>query len=200
MNMTTPPLEKHPWPPFVPASAQVLFLGTFPPQPKRWAMNFYYPNPTNDFWRIMGLIFTGDADSFYIRSSRTYRLDDIKRLLTEKGIALADTGVEIRRLKGNASDAHLQIVTPLNLQALLTDMPHCHALATTGEKAATVLAELTGSAIPAIGDTATVAIGDHTLTHYRLPSSSRAYPLALDKKAVFYRNMFIDLGIIPSTV
>ncbi len=163
-------------------------------------MNFYYPNPTNDFWRIMGLIFNGDADSFYIRSSRTYRLDDIKRLLIEKGIALADTGVEIRRLKGNASDAHLQIVTPLNLQALLTKMPHCRALATTGEKAATVLSELTGSNIPAIGDTAEVHIGDRTLTHFRLPSSSRAYPLALDKKAVFYRNMFIDLGIITSTV
>lgn len=194
---TTPPLEKHPWPPFVPEQAHVLFLGTFPPQPKRWAMNFYYPNPTNDFWRIMGLIFNGNADAFYIRATRSYRLDDIKHLLMKKGIALADTGVEIRRLKGNASDAHLQIVKPLNLASLLNAMPQCRAIATTGEKAASVLAALTGSSIPPIGQTSGITIGDRTLTHFRLPSSSRAYPLAIDKKVVFYRNMFIDLGIIP---
>ena len=34
----------------------MLFLGSFPPQPKRWCMPFYYPNWLNDFWRILGLI------------------------------------------------------------------------------------------------------------------------------------------------
>lgn len=191
------PLEKHPWAPYTPASAKVLFLGTFPPPQKRWAMDFYYPNPTNDFWRIMGLLFLGNPDALYIKSERSYRLDDIKQLLNSKGIALADTGFEIRRLKGNASDAHLQIVTPLNLSTLIdTKLPQCQALATTGEKAATVLAELTSSQIPPIGQHTDVKVDNRILTHFRLPSSSRAYPLALDKKAAFYRDMFIHLGII----
>ena len=52
--------EKHPFEPFLPAKARILFLGSFPPQPHRWSMPFYYPNWINDFWRIMGLLFFED--------------------------------------------------------------------------------------------------------------------------------------------
>jgi hypothetical protein len=31
---------------------------------------------------------------------------------------------------------------------------------------------------------------------YRLPSSSRAYPLAFDKKVAFYREMFERVGLL----
>ena len=34
-------IEKHPLEPFLPAKAQLLMLGSFPPQKKRWSMNFY---------------------------------------------------------------------------------------------------------------------------------------------------------------
>ena len=54
------PAEKHPFEPFLPSSARILFLGSFPPQEHRWCMPFYYPNWINDFWRIMGLIHFGD--------------------------------------------------------------------------------------------------------------------------------------------
>ena len=37
-------VEKHPWPPFVPAGAELIFLGTFPPPGNRWGMDFFYPN------------------------------------------------------------------------------------------------------------------------------------------------------------
>lgn len=50
-------------------------------------MDFYYPNRQNDFWRIMGLVFFDNKLRFYDEATRTYRLDDIKRLLTERGIA-----------------------------------------------------------------------------------------------------------------
>ena len=43
------PLERHPWPPFIPEGAKVLVMGTFPPGNHRWSMEFYYPNRTNDF-------------------------------------------------------------------------------------------------------------------------------------------------------
>ncbi len=35
-------IESHPWQPFVPPHTKVLFLGTFPPKPSRWSMDFYY--------------------------------------------------------------------------------------------------------------------------------------------------------------
>lgn len=60
------PIERHPWPPFIPSDAKVLFLGTFPPGKHRWSMDFYYPNPINDFWRIMGLVFLGDKDALWL--------------------------------------------------------------------------------------------------------------------------------------
>lgn len=44
---TTAPIEKHPWKPFAPANAKILFLGSFPPPRTRWSMDFYYPNITN---------------------------------------------------------------------------------------------------------------------------------------------------------
>lgn len=189
------PLEHHPWEAFVPPHAKVLIMGTFPPQLKRRAMDFYYPNRTNDFWFVTGLIFRDDRDAFYDRAARSYRLDDIKRLLTDKGIALSDTGRVIRRLANNASDKYLDIVEPVDLASLLARMPELRAIATTGEKAADVLASLTGTIAPAMG----AHVMWNGLQLWRLPSTSRAYPLALEKKADFYRRFYqaADLNIAP---
>ncbi len=78
-------IETHPWKPFIPDRAVILILGTFPPGRHRWGMDFYYPNRTNDFWPMMGLIFLGDRYALYDRDTRSFRLDAIKHLLTEKG-------------------------------------------------------------------------------------------------------------------
>lgn len=193
MDKILPELETHPFPPYIPEKARILIMGTFPPQPKRWAMNFYYPNRTNDFWFMMGLIFFGDKDALYDRDNKEFRLDKIKELLNEKGIALNDTGFRIRRLAGNASDKFLEIVEPVNLQGLLDRMPLCHTLATTGEKAADVLASLTGTRAPAMGGMVTSSSG---LDIWRMPSTSRAYPLKLEKKAAYYEEMFRHAGIL----
>ena len=186
-------IETHPWQPFVPDGAKVLFMGTFPPGSHRWSMDFFYPNRTNDFWFMMGLLFFGDKDALYDREARTFRLDEIKKLLTDKGIAMGDTGYRVRRLKGNASDKFLEIVEPVHLDELLGRMPLCRHIATTGEKAAGVLASLTGTEVPKMGEHVTTAYG---LTIWRMPSTSRAYPLALEKKAEYYRRLFEAAGII----
>ena len=47
--------ENHPLEPFLPGNAILLMLGSFPPQKKRWSMDFFYPNWSNDMWRIFGL-------------------------------------------------------------------------------------------------------------------------------------------------
>lgn len=186
-------IETHPWEPFVPEGAKVLIMGTFPPQPKRWSMNFYYPNRSNDFWYMMGLIFLGDRYALFDRESKTFRLPEIKRLLTEKGIALNDTGLRVRRLQGNASDKFLEILEPVHLRELLAGMPECRAIATTGEKAAGVIASLTDTLPPKMGEYVESPDG---LAIWRMPSTSRAYPLRLEKKAEYYERMFASLGII----
>ncbi|MDE5633808.1 MAG: uracil-DNA glycosylase family protein, partial [Muribaculaceae bacterium] len=106
MENQEPLIENHPWPPFIPEGANVLIMGTFPPQQKRWSMDFYYPNRTNDFWKVCGLIFLGDKDALYLPDKKSFDLQAIKTLMEEKGIALNDTGRRVRRLKGNASDKY----------------------------------------------------------------------------------------------
>lgn len=186
-------LESHPWEPYIPENARVLIMGTFPPQPKRWNMNFYYPNRTNDFWYMMGLIFMGDKTALLKPGTKDFDIDAIKNLLDVKGIALNDTGRKVRRLKGNASDKFLEIVEPVPLYELLSEMPACRTIATTGEKAARVIAELTATEAPALGK---MVNGPDGLKIWRMPSTSRAYPLPLEKKAAFYRTLFESVEIL----
>lgn len=191
------PVERHPFPPFIPANARVLIMGTFPPKPLRWSMEFYYPNKTNDFWRVMGIIFYDDVNHFRLADG-TFDEAAIRSFLTEKGIALHDTGAAVRRLKDNASDKFLDIVEPVDLGALLAEMPECRFIATTGEKAASVIAAITSSPLPKIGEWVEVswATDGRQLEITRMPSTSRAYPLAVEKKAEAYRALFHRAGLI----
>lgn len=188
-----PLIEEHPFEPYIPADARILIMGTFPPQPKRWSMDFYYPNRTNDFWFMIGLIFLNDRYALYNLQEKRFNLDAIKQLLNDKGIALHDTARKIRRLKDNASDKFLDIVEPVPLYDLLQRMPNCHTLATTGEKAAGIIAQLTGTPLPKMGEMVTA---DNGLEIWRMPSTSRAYPLKLEKKAEYYSAMFRHCGIL----
>ena len=181
-------VEYHPLKPFLPINAKVLFLGSFPPPQKRWCMDFFYPNFINDHWRIEGQIWFGDKTHFVDTERKCFKVNEIKDFLNEKGIALFDTAMAVNRLKDNASDAFLEIVEHTDIRALLAQMPQCHAIATTGEKATTeVCAYFDVDTIPS--PNSQVALGED-ITLYRLPSSSRAYPLAFDKKVETYRRMF----------
>lgn len=195
--MTATDIETHPWEPWLPADAKVLIMGSFPPAPKRWAMDFFYPNRTNDFWKVAGIIFEGDSGTYYDITTRSYRLDRIKEMLTRKGIALTDTAYRIRRLKGNASDKFLEVLEPVDLEGILKQIPGCRAIATTGEKAAITLATMTGTQAPAVGTSVEWHRPDgSTIAIWRLPSTSRAYPLAPEKKADVYRRFFEAEGLI----
>lgn len=192
--------ETHPLRPFLPSGAKLLMCGTFPPQRHRWSMNFYYPNFINDMWRIFGIIYFNDKDYFVDVAAKTYYLDKLKEQLSEKGIALSDTGREVVRTADNASDKYLDIKRGIDLPAILAEIPDCIAVATTGEKAAGVIAALTGTEIPAIGSYEICNVTDSAgreriLQHWRMPSSSRAYPLPLAEKAAVYAKMIDSLGL-----
>ncbi len=184
-------IEHHPLKPFLPPNAKVLFLGSFPPPKKRWCMDFFYPNFINDHWRIEGQIWFGDRNHFVDLEHKRFKMNEIVTFLDEKGIAFFDTATAVNRLKDNASDAFLEIVEHTDIEALLAQMPQCQAIATTGEKATTeVCAYYKNDSIPSPNSQVALREG---LTLYRLPSSSRAYPLAFDKKVEAYQRMFEDV-------
>ena len=190
-------IETHPLNPFIPQQARLLMLGSFPPPQKRWKMNFYYPNLQNDMWRIFGLVFFGDKYYFF-QDQVTFNLTLIKSFLQQQGIAISDTCYQIRRLQNNASDKFLELITPVNLITLLTKMPECQYIMTTGDKATSILMQLmpVGTVTPAIGHSSTALLHGRQLILNRLPSSSRAYPLALERKAQIYHDYFQTIGLI----
>ncbi len=192
---STGEVEYHPLIPFLPENAKVLFLGSFPPQRKRWCMDFYYPNFINDHWRIEGQLFFGDRNYFVDLTAKRFRIEAIVEFCLAKGIAFFDTSSAIRRLRDNASDKYLEVVEPTDIPALLAQLPHCRAIVTTGEKATdTICASLGIPNIPKVNTFVPIPevnnIDGRQLILYRLPSSSRAYPLAFDKKVEAYRRMF----------
>ncbi len=188
--------EQHPLLPFLPNGARLLMLGSFPPQKKRWSMDFYYPNLNNDMWRITGFLFFNDKHYFLNETHKAFCRERIINFLTQKGIALFDTASTVRRLKDNASDKFLEIVTPTDISKLLYQLPMCHAIATTGEKATDTLCKQFEVTPPKVGDFSEFMFENRLLKLYRMPSSSRAYPLSLEKKADFYRNMYQRIGML----
>ena len=188
--------EQHPLQPFLPAHARVLMLGSFPPQRKRWSMDFYYPNFQNDMWRIVGYLAFGDRQAFEDPSARRFDQPKIEAFCRERGIAMYDTSEEIIRLNDNASDASLQVVREVNLGALLSAIPQCHTILATGGKAAETLCRITGCALPAVGAWSPARHAGRELRIWRMPSSSRAYPRSVEWKAEFYRRPFQEVGIL----
>ncbi len=194
--MEIPKTEHHPFEPFLPDNTQVLMLGSFPPQPKRWAMDFYYPNYTNDMWRIMGIIFYDNKFHFLDVERKGFHLDKITDFLNEKGIAFFDTATSIRRLQDNASDKFLEVVSATDVKGMIRNLKDCKAIVTTGEKATETLCEQFSLPQPKVGDFVEFTFEERPLRLYRMPSSSRAYPVAVEKKASTYRILFEDLQMI----
>lgn len=195
----TIPVERHPLEPFLPSGARVLMLGSFPPPKARWSMDFYYPNFQNDMHRILGLLFFGDKSYFVDGANKRFSRERVVAFCSERGIALYDTAAAVRRLKDNASDKFLDVVEPTDVGALLRRIPDCRAVVVTGEKAAeTVLYSLGKQAgrYPKIGEYAEFDFDGREMKLWRMPSSSRAYPLALEKKAEYYGRMFTDAGLL----
>ena len=208
ITRSTNEVEYHPLIPFLPENAKVLFLGSFPPQRKRWCIDFFYPNWINDHWRIQGQVFFGDKNHFVCEGEKRFKLDEIVRHCEEKGIAFFDTSTAVRRLKDNASDKFLEVVEPTDIAALTNQLPQLKAIVTTGEKATqTICASLGIPEVPKVNASVALpqrgqllvgseAIGEPATEEregallWRLPSSSRAYPLSFEKKVEAYRKMF----------
>ena len=194
--MNTPKdIEQHPLEPFLPPNASVLMLGSFPPQRKRWSMDFFYPNLQNDMWRIFGHIFFNNKEHFLTENKKAFDKARLEEFLTQKGIALYDTATAVIRLQDNASDKFLAVVEPTDIELLLKQIPKCKAVITTGQKATDIICEYFSVKQPSIGNKTNISFHDRNLFLYRMPSSSRAYPLKLEKKSELYAQVFRELHI-----
>lgn len=195
---TSRPIESLPFPPLLPPKATVMCMGTFPPAADKRAMQFHYPNFQNDMWRVYGLVFFGDKEHFRKGEEKAFDADKIKAFLSERGIASCPTVWKAIRERGNASDAFLTVVDPIHIEEVLHQMPNCQYIGTTGGKATEVLIELSNNKpkLPKTGETIELQFGERYIQLTRLPSTSRAYPLSLDKKAAAYEKFFRATGVL----
>ncbi|MGQ0286005.1 DNA glycosylase [Pasteurellaceae bacterium 22721_9_1] len=191
-------IEIHPFEPILPRKAKVMMMGTFPPPPDKWSMNFYYPNFQNDMWRIYGLVFFNDKQYFQVEGEKRFDAERIRAFLYDKAIASCPAVWKAIREQGNASDKFLKIVEPIDLAWVLEQVPECEWIFTTGGKATEALFHLTPEKLkePKTNEFIDFPFADRTLKLYRVPSSSRAYPLSLEKKAAAYRQFFQLAGVL----
>ncbi|MGF6147824.1 G:T/U mismatch-specific DNA glycosylase [Kingella potus] len=194
----TPLVEVRPFPPFLPPQATVMLMGTFPPAQEKRTMEFHYPNFQNDMWRVYGLVFFNDPAHFQRPSEKAFDAEKIKAFLAQRGIASCPTVYKAIRGRGNASDAFLQVVEPVDLHEVLRQIPACRFIGTTGGKATEILLDVQGGGIkmPKTGESVSFPYAGRELTLTRLPSTSRAYPLSLAKKAEAYRAFFQTAGLV----
>ena len=202
-------VETHPFGPVLPPDATVMMMGTFPPTADKWAMRFHYPNFYNDMWRIYGSVFFDDVNYFRVGDEKRFDPERIRAFMFERGIASCPTVNQAIRETGNASDKNLTVVTPVDLDNILPQVPKVQTLFTTGGKATEVLLNLLAeppakSKYPKTNQSMdypyqwqsnqSQKADVNDLTLYRLPSTSRAYPLALDKKIAAYKDFFKKIG------
>lgn len=188
-------IEEHPLQPFLPANGKMLFLGSFPPPKARWSMEWFYPNWINDFWRIQGLIHFNDRSHFEAKGEKRFDKERIVAFSEEKGMGFFDTARKVCRLKDNASDNFLEILEPTDVFALMGKMPSCDVVVTTGGKASEEICGYFKSKgieveIPKVGESVDIVSDHWSGTWWRMPSSSRAYPMKLEKKAEYYKLLF----------
>jgi G:T/U-mismatch repair DNA glycosylase len=188
--------EQHPLGYHLPQEAKLLMLGSFPPPRERWSMNFYYPNFQNDMWRILGLVFYSDKEYFVAAAGKAFDEEKVRQFCLEKGIALGDTAMEVVRLKENASDKFLEVITPIKPEEVLNEIPACEAIVITGQKAMDTLLSVVSFDAPKTGAFAPCLVAGRMIKVYRMPSSSRAYPKPLQEKAKDYEKMFDELGFL----
>lgn len=205
-----PNIENYPFKPVLPNNARALLMGSFPPKADKRCMEFHYPNFQNDMWRIFGLIFFQNPHHFYTADQKSFDPKAILALMQEKGIASHPTVLRAIREKDNASDAFLTPVETVDLEKVLSQLPHCHFIGATGGKAIEIILDKLPEsekqrlanpksgkiALPKTNQTLTFHFQDRLITLFRLPSTSRAYPMSLENKAAAYRHFFQSAGIL----
>ena len=82
------------------------------------------------------------------------------------------------------------MVRSTDITAIVESLPSCRAIVTAGQKATDVVVGQFGCKEPAVGRCERIVVAGREIDFWRMPSSSRAYTLKLERKADTYRVKF----------
>ena len=137
-------------------------------------------------WRLMGIIFFHDKEHFIVKGEKRLDQQRIETFLRERGIAMFDTATRVVRTKNTASDKDLDIIEETDVKAMLDRIPLCHAIITAGQLATTTLCRQFGVEEPRVATYVEVVYNKRSVRIYRMPSSSRDYPMKTEQEAELY--------------
>lgn len=95
-----------------------------------------------------------------------------------------------RRTTGTASDKDLEVVEETDLLSMLRQLSVCQAVVTAGQLATDIACRQFGIHSPKVGESSPFTLDGRQLRLWRMPSSSRAYPMKPEHKATFYQKIF----------
>lgn len=111
--------ELHPWNWFAPENSKALIIGTFPTARKNWSFDFFYPNKTNLFWKVIAQIL--DTELYYMNGNPA--TEERKILLRNLNLALTDMGKHIIRFENSSLDENLKVIEYMNIFQILDENP-----------------------------------------------------------------------------
>lgn len=193
--------EPHPWPPFIPPSADKLILGTFPTAVRnRGSFEFYYPNPNNDFWAVIFKVAGKELPDFAQQDLLIIR----KQILAELRLGIADMGKRVLRQLKNSSDGNIFPLEFTNIFLLLEQHPGIKKVIITSSTGAnSVLSwfehyckmngvRLTYTSSGELPWDFTFTLAGTKLKGTVVPSSSRASRYKGEKLIRYYRNAILN--------
>lgn len=127
-------LHIHPYPPFIPANASKLIIGTLPPARfsqgllKHDDVNFCYGSRNGHLWLILGRIF--GIDFLFENSQRA--IQQRQDFLIQQRIGICDIVQQCQRQKIDASDIGMKSIVLRPLLHYLSDNANIHTLLFTG--------------------------------------------------------------------
>ena len=80
----------------------------------------------------------------------------------------------------------MQVIERINLSEIITQIPDCKSIISTGDKSAEIVADILGVKTPAVGEFVEAVFSNRTIRLYRMPSTSRAFPLKIEVKVQAY--------------
>lgn len=108
-------IEIHPWKYFLPTNSTKLIIGTFPSAIKNRSFDFFYPNKTNLFWKLLAK--AANINLQYFAGLEAIR--ERKQILEKLRLGITDMGYEVIRHDGSSLDEKLRVIRYMDIFSIL---------------------------------------------------------------------------------